>query len=137
MKSHQFFKINKRFDKEREKTLIQQSMRKEKLRKYGLCVITGYFIKPFKMTINHFFFNRSFCSQDFCFLFPKLVRSAIFVFYYQDDAGNIKRGNWERQIARNGKLQYSFRKQFQSFSNERNINKFSLLIKCACMTTLN
>ena len=29
MKSYQFFKIYKRFDKEREKTLIQQSMNKE------------------------------------------------------------------------------------------------------------
>ena len=51
MKSQQFFKIYKRFDKEREKTLIQQSMREEKLKKVGLCFITGYFIKPFKMTI--------------------------------------------------------------------------------------
>ena len=29
MKSYQFFKIYERFDKEREKTLIQQSMKKE------------------------------------------------------------------------------------------------------------
>ena len=35
------FKIYKCFDKEREQTLIQQSMRKEKLRKVGLCFITG------------------------------------------------------------------------------------------------
>ena len=41
MKSYQYFKICKRFDKEREKTLMQQSMRKEKLRKVGLCFITG------------------------------------------------------------------------------------------------
>ena len=33
MKAYQFFKIYKRFDKEREKALIQQSMRKQKLRK--------------------------------------------------------------------------------------------------------
>ena len=33
--------------KEREKALIQQSMRKVKLRKVGLFVITGCFIKPF------------------------------------------------------------------------------------------
>ena len=57
VKFYQFFKIYKRFDKEREKTLIQQSVRKEKLRKVGLCFITGYFIKPFKMTINLFFFQ--------------------------------------------------------------------------------
>ena len=37
MKSYQFLKICKRLDKEREKTLMQQSMRKEKLRKVGLC----------------------------------------------------------------------------------------------------
>ena len=65
MKFYQFFKINKRFYKKREKTLIQQTMRKEKLRKVGLCFIIGYFIKPYKMIINNFFFNRSFCSQDF------------------------------------------------------------------------
>ena len=41
MKSYQFFKICKRFDKEREKIFMQQSMRKEKLRKAGLCFITG------------------------------------------------------------------------------------------------
>ena len=39
--------IFKRFDKEREKALIQQSMRKEKLRKAGLCFITGCFMKHF------------------------------------------------------------------------------------------
>ena len=33
MKIFQLFKIYQRFDKEREKTLIQQLMRKEKLRK--------------------------------------------------------------------------------------------------------
>ena len=40
------------------------------------------------------------------FFFLKLIRSAIFAFCYQDGAINIKRGNWERQIARNGNLQY-------------------------------
>ena len=44
MKSHHFFKIRKRFDKERQKKLIQQSTRKEKLRKVGLCFITDCFI---------------------------------------------------------------------------------------------
>ena len=37
MKSYQFFTICKRLDKEREKTLAQQSMRNEKKRKVGLC----------------------------------------------------------------------------------------------------
>ena len=45
MKSYQFFKISKSFDKEREKALMQQSMRKERLRKVGLCFKTGCFIK--------------------------------------------------------------------------------------------
>ena len=36
MKACQFFKIFKRFDKAREKTLLQHSKRKEKLRKVGL-----------------------------------------------------------------------------------------------------
>ena len=54
MKSYQFFKICKRFDKEREKTLMQQPMRKEKPRKVGLCFITVCFMKYFNMIINHF-----------------------------------------------------------------------------------
>ena len=65
MKSYQFFKIYKRFYKKKKKKRIQQSIRKEKLRKVGIC----YFIKPFKMTVNQFFFNRSFCSQIFFFYF--------------------------------------------------------------------
>ena len=39
MKPYQFFKIYIRFYKEREKTLMQKSMRKEKPRKFGLCFI--------------------------------------------------------------------------------------------------
>ena len=39
--SHQFFKICKCFDKESENTLMQQSMRKEKLGKVGLYFSTG------------------------------------------------------------------------------------------------
>ena len=68
MKSYQFFKICKRFGKEREKTLMQQSMRKEKLRKVGLCLIKGCFIKSFNMIINHFFcFASSFAHQFLLF----------------------------------------------------------------------
>ena len=64
-----FFKICKRIDKEREKTLMQQSMRKEKLRKVGLCFITGCFIKPFQMIITHFFYfsSSSFAAQFLLF----------------------------------------------------------------------
>ena len=80
MKSYQFSKICKRFYQERKITLIPQSMRKKrKLRKVGISFITGWFIKTFKMIINHFFFIRSFCSQDF-FLFCNLVHSVIFAF---------------------------------------------------------
>ena len=43
-KSYQFFKIYKRFEKKKEKMLIQQSMRKEKRRKLGLCLIYIFFI---------------------------------------------------------------------------------------------
>ena len=62
IKSYHFFKICKCFDKEREKTLMQQSMRKEKLRKVDCS------IKFFNMIINHF-----------C-LFRKLIRSPNSVF---------------------------------------------------------
>ena len=51
IKSYQFFQILQRFYKEREKTLIEQSMKIEELRKIGLRFITGCFIKPFKMII--------------------------------------------------------------------------------------
>ena len=85
MKSYQFLKICKRFDKEREKVLMQQSIRKEKLRKVALCFIKGCFIKSFNMIT--------------IFLFYKIIRGPIFAFSYQDDARNIKRGRRERQIA--------------------------------------
>ena len=68
MKSYQFFKIRTRFDKESEETLMQQSMRKEKLRKFELCFTTGCFIKSFNMIIKLFF------------LFRKLIRSPSFAF---------------------------------------------------------
>ena len=68
MKSYQFFKVCKRFDKERETTLMQQSMRKEKLRKVGLCFITGCFRNSFNMIINHFFVSQAHSQPNFCFL---------------------------------------------------------------------
>ena len=47
MKSYQFFKICKRFYKKREKTVIQQSMRKEKTEKsWNFFYLKGYFMKP-------------------------------------------------------------------------------------------
>ena len=75
------------------------------------------------MIINHFFFVSQAHSQlNFCIFFIRMTQEI------------IKRGSRERQIARNGKLQYLFQKQFQSLSNEHNINKFSLLTECAYMT---
>ena len=80
MKSCQFFKIYKRFYKKREKNNHTTVIEKRKTEKrWNLFYLTGYFTKPLKMAINHFFFNRPFCSQ-FYFLFCKLVHSAIFVF---------------------------------------------------------
>ena len=51
-----------------KKTLMQQSMTKEKLRKAGLCFITGCFIKPFNMIIGHFLISRAHPWHKFCFL---------------------------------------------------------------------
>ena len=96
IRSDQFFKIYDRVDKELEKTLIMQSMRIEKLRKVRLCFLTGSFIKPFQMIINH------------CFLFFKLIRSGIFSFNIRD----IKRRNWKWQIARGGKLNIYLKNNF-------------------------
>ena len=63
MKSYQFFKICKRFGKEKEKSLLQQSMRKVRL-----CFITGCFIKSFNMIIIHFIcFASSFAAQFLLF----------------------------------------------------------------------
>ena len=42
-KIFQFFKIYKRFSKKREKAVIQQSMRKEKLRKVTLVLFSRLF----------------------------------------------------------------------------------------------
>ena len=68
MKSYQFFKIRKRFDKEEEKTLMQPPMRKEKLKKVELYFITESFVKSFNMLINHFFVLQAHSKPNFCFL---------------------------------------------------------------------
>ena len=94
-------------------------MRKKKLRKVGLCFVTGCFIKPLQMIINHFF------------LFLKLIRSAIFAFWYQGywerqlARGNWERGNWERQLARDGKLNICFKNNLNlSVMNVTQLNFF-------------
>ena len=48
---------------------MEQSIRKEKLRKIGLCFITGCSIKFFNMIINHFLFcfASSFVAQVLLF----------------------------------------------------------------------
>ena len=65
-------------------------MRKEKLRKAGDCFLTGCFIKPFKIIINHLF------------LFYQAHSQCSFL-------RDIKRGIWEREIARNGKSDIYFK----------------------------
>ena len=55
--------------KKTEETLIEQSMRKEKLRIARLSFIVGCFIKSFKMIINQFFFvSQAHLQRSFCFL---------------------------------------------------------------------
>ena len=116
VKSYQFFKITR---KEREKNAYAVVNEKRKTEKS--CFITDFFIKSFNLIINHF-------------LYRKLIRGPLFACGYQIDARNIKRGIKEKQITRNGKLQYLFQKQFQSFSTEHNTNKFFLMTNCAYMT---
>ena len=73
------FQIYKRFAKEREKRFIQQSMRKQKLRKVGRCFVTGYFIlSPFD--------NYSF------FLFRKLISQCNFRFLLLGWRKNYQKG---------------------------------------------
>ena len=65
---------------EREKTLTQQSMRKEKQRKVGLCFITGCFIKLFKIIINHFFFffiSQAHSQRNYVFLISGISKGEI------------------------------------------------------------
>ena len=49
-----FSKFTNAFIRKEKKTITQQSMRKSKLRKVGLCFKTGCFKKLSKMIINHF-----------------------------------------------------------------------------------
>ena len=81
-KSFQFFKSYKPFGKKREKTLIQQSTRKEKLRKVILCSITDCFTKRFERVINHFlYFACSFAAQFL--LFEVRMTQEIHSFFYK------------------------------------------------------
>ena len=60
MKVYQFFKIYKRFYKKGEKnshTIVNEKRKTEK--SWDLFYLIGYFMKPLKMAVNHFFFNPS------------------------------------------------------------------------------
>ena len=67
MKSYQLPKICKGFDKKREKTLMQQSMRKKAEKSWDF-FITGCFIKSFNIIINHFFVSQAHWKPNFSFL---------------------------------------------------------------------
>ena len=64
-----FPKFTNALMRKEKKTLIQQSMRKEKLTKVVLCSITDCFTKPFKRIINLLlFFSHFSCSYAAQFL---------------------------------------------------------------------
>ena len=54
-------------------------MKKEKLRKVGLCFTTGCFIKPFKMIINHFFIyiSQAYSEHNYGFLISGISKGEI------------------------------------------------------------
>ena len=71
-------------------------MRKEKLKKFGLCFMKDCFMKPFQMVINCFlYFPRSFAAQ-------------FSLFYVRD----IKKENWQQHVTREGKLNIYFKGNF-------------------------
>ena len=82
------------------------------------CFIAGCFIKPFTMII--FNFSRSFATQFGLF-----------------DIRDIKRRNWERQIARKGKLNIYLKNNFNllvmnvtiKFDKTDKIFKYDTLLK--------
>ena len=52
-------------------------MRKEKLRKVGLCFITGCCIKLFKMIINHFVISQAYLQRNFRFLISGISKGEL------------------------------------------------------------
>ena len=67
MKSYQFFKICKHFDKEREKTLGLVN-EKRKTEKSWTFFIAGCSIKSFNWITNHLFVSQSHSQSNFCLL---------------------------------------------------------------------
>ena len=86
----------------------KKSSYSSQLEKKNLFYLTSYFMKTLKMAINHFSSIGLIVHK--IFLFCKLLQSAIFAFWCQDDARNAKKGSWEEQITTNSKLQYLFQK---------------------------
>ena len=99
-------------------------MRKEKLRKAGLYVITGCFIKLYKI--------KSFCSQDFYFASSFAVQFFLFDIRMMQEISKeeIENGKWL------GISNYNifFKNNFSGLVINVTQNKFSLLIKCAYVT---
>ena len=74
MKFYQFFKIYKR-----KNSHTTDNEKRKTMKSWTSFYLTGYFMKPLKMAINHIFFNRYFVFTRF-FLFRKLIHSAILAF---------------------------------------------------------
>ena len=76
---------------------------------YWNCTSAWMFSCKFCCTFSEHLFLRTPLNSYFWYLFFLQARSERnFRFLYQDDARNIKKGNKERQIAGNCKLQYLF-----------------------------
>ena len=77
-----FSKFTNTLIRNEKKPLIQQSMRKKKkkkLRKVGLCFITGCLINPFKMIIIFFivFIYQAHLPHNLGFLIPGISKGEI------------------------------------------------------------
>ena len=68
MKSYQFFKIRKRFDKEKEKHLRSSHWEKKYWEKLDFLLKKCGLIKTFNMIINHFLISQAYSQPKFCFL---------------------------------------------------------------------
>ena len=84
MKSYQFFKIYK--NRKNSHTAVKKTEKS-----WNLFYLMDYFMKPLKMAINHFFFNRSFSSLDFFFYFASSF-TAQFLFFDVRMAQEIPKG---------------------------------------------
>ena len=76
-KSSQFFKIFIRFYKKREHTHAAFNEQSKTEKTWTLFYLTGYFM-TLKVAINHFFFNRSFSSQDLFYFTSSFTAQFLF-----------------------------------------------------------